>query len=71
MSDTIFLTTLGKRIKKIREEKKINQITLASRCNFEKASMSRIESGKGNPTVLTLRKICKALDVPMHDLFKD
>ena len=65
-----FLKDLGARIKKIRTEKKISQIGLAVKCEFEKASMSRIESGKTNSTVLTLRKISNALEVDMSDFFE-
>ena len=71
MSDTTFLVKLGKRIKAIRKEKKISQITLASHCNFEKANMSRIEAGRTNPTVLTLKKISGGLGVHIRELFKD
>ena len=40
-------------------------------CDFEKASLSRIELGKTNTTVLTLCKICKALDIHIKELFED
>lgn len=69
MSDPEFLVLLGKKIKKIRGEKNISQFKLASLCDFEKASMSRIESGKTNTTILTLRKISTALGVEISELF--
>jgi DNA-binding XRE family transcriptional regulator len=47
----------------------MTQNDLAVECEFEKASMSRIESGKSNPTVRTLLKICRVLDVKIEDLF--
>jgi transcriptional regulator with XRE-family HTH domain len=62
---------IGSRIKKIRLEKKLTQVELAMMCSFEKASMSRLESGLTNPTALTLFKISKALDIPFYTLFKD
>jgi len=49
----------------------MTQNELALQCNFEKASMSRIESGKTNVTVLTLRKISKALNAEMFEFFQD
>ncbi len=49
----------------------ISQNELAMLCDFEKASMSRIESGQTNTTILTLRKICSALDVHICDLMED
>jgi transcriptional regulator with XRE-family HTH domain len=71
MTDTRFLASLGGRIKQIRLEKKVPQHKLAALCDFEKASMSRLESGQTNATVLTLRKVCKALNIHMAELFRD
>lgn len=65
-----YLVALGLRIKKIRTEKKMSQQKCASICNFEKSNMSRIESGKTNPTILTLRKISQALGVRVCDLIE-
>ena len=63
------LKFLGDNIKRIREEKGVSQQELASRCNFEKSNMSRIESGNTNPTIFTLYKISRALDEELHKLF--
>jgi transcriptional regulator with XRE-family HTH domain len=71
MSDINFLVSIGSRIKEIRTKKNMTQFELAVRCEFEKASMSRIESGKTNPTVLTLRKISNALEVPVSEFLKE
>lgn len=68
MKDLQFLIELGRRIKKIRVEKNITQYQLAIDCEFEKASMSRIESGQINITILTLLKIGNALGVGIADL---
>jgi transcriptional regulator with XRE-family HTH domain len=66
-----FLVSMGAAIKKVRTAKKISQAELALMCDFEKASMSRIESGKTNITILTLRKISNALQVHPVDLLRD
>jgi len=71
MSDQKLLANIGHRIRKIRSDKKMTQYELAILCEFEKASMSRIESGKTNATILTLHKISKALNVHLADLLKD
>lgn len=71
MSDPKFLAALGARIREIRLKKNLTQNELAILCNFEKASMSRIESGQTNITVLTLKKISRALDMPLAEFFKD
>lgn len=69
MKETELLTSLGARIRAIRSSKNMTQNDLAVECEFEKASMSRIESGKSNPTVRTLLKICRVLEVNIEDLF--
>ena len=71
MSDSKFLSILGARIRKLRLKKDMTQNELAMLCNFEKASISRIESGQTNMTILTMVKISKALDVDIKDLFND
>ena len=71
MKEPDLLVKIGERIKEIRLKKSMSQNDLAMECNFEKASMSRIESGQTNPTVRTLSKICNALDITMVDLFRE
>lgn len=46
----------------------MSQQRCASICDFEKSNLSRIESGRTNPTLLTLRKISIALGVKLSDL---
>lgn len=65
-----FLIALGAQIKAARKVKGIKQAQLAAICDFEKASMSRIESGKSNVTALTLHKICTNLEMPVTDIFR-
>jgi transcriptional regulator with XRE-family HTH domain len=69
MTDPKFLANLGAKIKELRLKKDMTQNELSIQCNFEKASMSRIESGKTNITVLTLRKIGRALEVELNEFF--
>lgn len=71
MENPDVLVKMGERIKEIRLRRNMSQNDLAIECDFEKASMSRIESGQANPTVRTLYKICKALDIKMVELFTD
>jgi len=59
---------IGEKIKEIRESKMISQQNLAAMCNFEKGNMSRIESGRTNPTIGTIYKISQALEVKMADI---
>ena len=61
---------IGTRIKILREAKNMTQQDLADLCNFDKADMSKIESGKANPTIKTLLRISQAIDVKFSDLFQ-
>jgi len=61
---------IGTRIRILRETKNMTQQDLADLCNFDKADMSKIESGKANPTIKTLLKISQALEVKFSDLFQ-
>jgi len=61
---------VGKRIKLLRESKKISQQDLAALCNIEKANFSRIEAGNTNPTIYTLFKIARNLGVDLSELTK-
>ncbi len=70
-TDEEFLTGVGAKIKIVRKDKGLNQTKLAALCDFDKASLSRIESGKTNLTALTLKKIADALDVGASHFFKD
>ena len=70
MTDSRFLAALGTKIKKLRLKKNMTQNDLAVQCKFEKASMSRIESGKTNVTILTLKKISAVLETDIHKFLK-
>lgn len=61
---------VGKRIQQIRIEKNISQQDLASKCNFEKSNLSRLEKGNANATLSTLEKVCDALQIDYVELFK-
>jgi transcriptional regulator with XRE-family HTH domain len=69
--DEFQLLQLGSRIKEIRMERNMTQTELAIECDFEKASMSRIEAGQSNLTLRSLDKICKALNIHIIELFKE
>jgi len=69
-SEKEYLISLGKRIKGIRLQKKISQTEIAYRCGFDKSNYNTIESGKRNPTIISLLKIAKALDISLIDLFQ-
>ena len=71
ITDEKYLQILGKRIRDKRKEKKMSQEVVAQLCEMEKANLSRIETGKTNTTVLTLRKLSKVLFGHVSELFVD
>ena len=52
---------VGQAIAEAREEKGMSQRELSSKSGVMQAEISKIEKGKGNPTLLTLQKIAKSL----------
>jgi transcriptional regulator with XRE-family HTH domain len=68
MDVSALLISLGARIKMIRLSKSMTQYQLAINCNFEKSSMSKIESGQVNLSYITLYRISKGLDIHLKEL---
>ena len=48
---------LGKNIKRIREKKNMTQGDICRAVGLDRAQMSNIEAGKGNPTLATIEKM--------------
>jgi transcriptional regulator with XRE-family HTH domain len=65
------LNELGAKIRMIRLTKNMTQNQLAINCNFEKSSMSKIESGQVNLSYITLYRISRGLDVHIRELLPD
>ena len=70
MHTSPLLLKIGSNIKEARRKRQMTQLALAVLCHFEKASISKIESGKRNISILTLEKISQALDVEIGEFFK-
>jgi transcriptional regulator with XRE-family HTH domain len=61
--------TLGAVLKQIREAKGLSQLDLAKRAKVSQGYLSDLEARqKKNPGIETLRKIAKALGVPVTEL---
>ena len=58
------------KIRTLRKARKLTVQELAYRCDIERSNLSRIETGRSNPTVKTLCIICNALDVPLRALIE-
>ena len=62
---------IGKQIYTLRKKLKLTQASLASSAGMEESALQRIEAGRTNPTIKTLYKVSKALNVDIKDLFKN
>ena len=65
------LKNLGINIKSERLRKGISQEELAEKCDISRNSISLIETGKINPTILKIIDIAKVLRVEVETLIKD
>ena len=61
---------LGLNLKKIRTKKAISQGDIARELGVSRGFVSTIENGKTNPTLSTIAKLAKALNVSTNELLK-
>ncbi|HLG94721.1 MAG TPA: helix-turn-helix transcriptional regulator [Bryobacteraceae bacterium] len=59
------------RLRALREEKKLSQGDIEKRTGLLRCYISRVENGHTVPTVETLEKMARALEVPLYRLFYD
>lgn len=60
---------IGDRLRELREAKKMSQGDIEKRTGLLRCYISRVENGHTVPTVETLEKMARALEVPMYRLF--
>jgi transcriptional regulator with XRE-family HTH domain len=70
MSEKEIVNQIGSNIKRFRTFQRIKQVELAEMCGFKKSNLNRIEAGKTNPTIKTLFRISRALNIGIFDLLK-
>lgn len=56
------------RLRQIRRQRKMTQETLAMKADVSRAYLSRLEMGRHDPPLSLLRKLAKALRVPVARL---
>lgn len=73
MEKVELLRIVGSNIKRVRESKGLTQVDLVGKIEGEidTTNISRIESGRTNPTVFTLYRIAVALEVSIKELLVD
>jgi len=65
-----YFQKLGTEIKRLREEKGIDQKSFAFDCEIGRTQLYMIENGRTNPRLLTLMKIASGLEIPIDELLK-
>lgn len=62
---------IGQRIRTIREAKRLSQGEIEHRCGLLRSYISRVENGHTVPSVETLERLARALEVPLYQVFYD
>jgi DNA-binding XRE family transcriptional regulator len=62
--------TFGRRVRELRESKHMTQDELASGAGVQRPDVSKIENGRSEPNLRTIRKIARKLEVSLSELFK-
>lgn len=62
---------VGRTIRMLREDAGVKQYELAARASVHPVTLNRIEKGRANPDLATLRRLADALRVPLARLFSD
>ena len=62
---------ISERLRGIREQKKLSQGDIEERTGLKRCYVSRVENGHTIPSIETLEKMARALEIPMYQLFYD
>jgi len=62
---------IGERLRALRDERNFSQGEIEKRTGLLRCYVSRVENGHTVPSVETLEKMARALEIPMYKLFYD
>ena len=62
---------IGERLRALRETKSLSQGEIEKRTGLLRCYISRVENGHTVPSIETLEKLARALEVPLYQLFYD
>lgn len=65
------MASIGDNIRKYRKSGHLTQKDLGEAIGISNTYLSDIETGRTNPSIKTLKKIAKALDISYIELLKD
>lgn len=66
-----FLKSFGSHLKKMRVKGGLSTVEMAKRMLMDSGNYTRLETGKTNPTIYTLKKFCDVLNISLHGLLND
>lgn len=64
------IKAFGLTVKEIRKAQSLSQETLAAEAGLDRAFLSQVETGRKQPSLLTIFRLARALKLDVSDLFK-
>ena len=71
MTETAYLSLLGERVRAWRTENSMTRKALAQASGVSERYLAQLEAGEGNISVLLLRKVARAMGVPVESLVRE
>ena len=71
MTETAYLSLLGDRVRAWRSEHGMTRKALSAASGVSERYLAQLEAGEGNITVLLLRKVARAMGVPVESLVRE
>ena len=71
MPETAYLSLLGERVRALRSEHGLTRRALAAASGVSERYLAQLEAGEGNISVLLLRKVARAMGVPVESLVRE
>jgi XRE family aerobic/anaerobic benzoate catabolism transcriptional regulator len=71
MTETAYLSLLGERVRAWRNENAMTRKALAQASGVSERYLAQLEAGEGNISVLLLRKVARAMGVPVESLVRE
>jgi XRE family transcriptional regulator, aerobic/anaerobic benzoate catabolism transcriptional regulator len=71
MTETTYLSLLGDRVRAWRNENSMTRKALAQASGVSERYLAQLEAGEGNISVLLLRKVARAMGVPVENLVRE
>jgi XRE family aerobic/anaerobic benzoate catabolism transcriptional regulator len=66
--DAQFLVAMGQQVREARERRSLARKAIAQSAGVSERYLAQLEAGEGNASVLLLRSVARALDVPLPEL---